>query len=279
MLTSWTTEFARRHLEFMDIPSILRYRAALMRQGRQSVSAQRIFRLRLHRPISGDIWLREVEADDDTFKEVIIDEIYSGISDGDSFKYVIDLGANIGLASRYFASKHPDCVLFAVEPDDANFALLDKNVMRLKAAGRVTVRRAAVWDRDTVLGLGAAPCGTQFNAIRVTDQFDGEAQDAIEGRAMGTLIAESGFPWVDLLKIDVEGAEERLFRGDVSWLRAVQTIAVEFHGNARRLSGFDAIVREWGFSIDDSHPHTTIARRITVRQRSGRSRNGAERRC
>jgi hypothetical protein len=45
----------------------------------------------------------------------------------------------------------------------------------------------------------------------------------------------SGFAQVDLMKIDIEGAETTVFRIDVSnWLGRVRNICIELHGQACR---------------------------------------------
>jgi hypothetical protein len=81
---------------------------------------------------------------------------------------------------------------------------------------------------------------------------------------MGSLVAWSGFAQIDLLKVDVEGAERHLFAGDVTWLQNVQRLLVEWHGDSRQASGFDAIVCAAGFVVRELDDHTTYAYRGSI---------------
>lgn len=42
-------------------------------------------------------------------------------------KFILDAGANIGLAARLFATLWPNSTIVALEPDHANFAMLQLN--------------------------------------------------------------------------------------------------------------------------------------------------------
>jgi hypothetical protein len=46
--------------------------------------------------------------------------------------------------------------------------------------------------------------------------------------------------WVDILKIDIEGAEAEVFSGAVGWLARVGTVAVEIHGRDCKDIVYDA---------------------------------------
>ena len=59
---------------------------------------------------------------------------------------------------------------------------------------------------------------------------------------MAAILEASGFDVVDLVKIDIEGAERAVFR-QVDWLERVRALAIEFHGSAREEIGFDALMR------------------------------------
>src|SRR5215204_1702024 len=76
---------------------------------------------------------------------------------------------------------------------------------------------------------------------------------------LNRIMAEAGFDRIDLLKVDVEGAEVELFKGNLEWLRAVSCIAIEFHQGSRQTSGFDEIMSRYGFRIFDTGSHTVVA--------------------
>jgi FkbM family methyltransferase len=75
---------------------------------------------------------------------------------------------------------------------------------------------------------------------------------------IGSLIAGSGHTRVGILKIDVEGAEDAIFRGDCSsWLGLVDDIAIEIHSPAAKAVFSDAVGRA-GFKLSQ-HGDITMA--------------------
>lgn len=65
---------------------------------------------------------------------------------------------------------------------------------------------------------------------------------------------------IDLLKVDIEGAEEHLFSGSTNWLDYTRCIAVEFHNDTRASSNFDQVVQAHGFRIEyKAEEHTVFA--------------------
>jgi FkbM family methyltransferase len=146
---------------------------------------------------------------------------------------IVDAGANIGSASRYFLHRFPGARVVAIEPDPANFGLLAANC---SAHGDVVLINKALWPETTRLALDhslGAECAvrTRAHSADPADDLAGCASSALSCGTitMQEIIASHG-P-VDLLKIDIEGAEAHLFspRQDLSWLRDVSAIVIELH--------------------------------------------------
>ncbi|HXW71243.1 MAG TPA: FkbM family methyltransferase [Methylocella sp.] len=159
---------------------------------------------------------------------------------------IVDLGGNVGLASLFFATKYPDALIIALEPDPENFSFLVRNLSQLK--DKAGCRQAAIWNEDCHLqlkrtdGLGNPPhdCGGQVSAT-------GNGAAA----TMKRLIQELGLKRIDILKIDIEGAEKELFEAaDLSWLDVVDMIFIEIHERFRPGS-HAAVLRilDHGFSM------------------------------
>ncbi len=259
-LKSWTLRFLLDHWKLMSLGSAIRYRNFIVATSEVRNRARPMLMLRMRQPINGDIWLRRKGSDTENFQEIVIKRVYNAVTDRiQNCKYVIDLGANIGLATRLFAARYPSCRILAVEPHLENYELLEKNVTELAKAGRCRTVRAAVWDRKSRLAVAAPPEGEdRYFAMFVQETLD-EGMQEVEAVTMNELIEQSRFPVVDILKVDIEGAEVNLFRGDLSWLSQVHTIAIEFHGDSRERSGFDAIMEHHAFQIENSMHHTIIA--------------------
>jgi FkbM family methyltransferase len=259
-LKSWTFRFLLDHWGLMTLGSAIRYRNLVAGETADGNRSGPLIALRMRRPISGDLWIRGEGSDRYNFGEIVIDRVYDVVMDKiEHCRYVIDLGANIGLATRLFAARYPACRVMAVEPHAENYELLEKNLADLVKVGRCQTVRAAVWDRKARLAVGAPPEGQdQYLAMFVYETLD-EGVQIVDAMSITELIEQSGFPFVDILKVDIEGAEVGLFRGELSWLSMVNAIAIEFHGESREQSGFDAIMEQHGFEIDDSNVHTVVA--------------------
>ena len=147
---------------------------------------------------------------------------------------IVDAGANIGLASLYFAQAFPECRILAVEPDPDNFEILVHNVRRLK--DRVECVRAAFWPVDEPLQMDPEPFRGGREWARTVRRLEEPAEGGASGRV--PVVTPSGADarlgglGVDLLKMDIEGAEAEFF-ADVercrNLLARTGAIAIEVH--------------------------------------------------
>lgn len=256
----WSVRFLADHVPYMTFGSALRYRKFTLRENANQQRKDAVVQLSMKAPFTGEVWLRELGTDNYTFKEVAIEQNYAHAAKAaPDAKYILDIGANIGLATRYFSAVFPEVKLFCVEPDPDNFAMLNRNTLELQKAGRVKTIQAAVWMVDGPVDVGLPPEGGGFDAVQVKDVVQGSGGRMVPGFTFASLIQQSGFPHIDLLKLDVEGAEAHLFEETASWLPKVNVLAIEFHHDTRKTSRFDQVMQEHGFIIEDQHPHTVLA--------------------
>ncbi|QJW98052.1 hypothetical protein FTUN_5632 [Frigoriglobus tundricola] len=165
----WTLQFFRAWHARLTLGSVLRYRSFLVREGAQQLRPTGLLRLAIKSPIKETIWLREVGSDLSTFDEILIKQVYrSAVGALRDCRYVVDLGANIGLASLYFAHAFPNSRVLAVEPDPRNYALLARNTHRLGRANRVVTKQAAIWSRDAPVNLVNHHADHDYNRLEVT---------------------------------------------------------------------------------------------------------------
>jgi FkbM family methyltransferase len=138
-------------------------------------------------------------------------------------RLIVDAGANIGFATLYFSSKFPGTKIIAIEPEQSNYDLLVRNCSGMT---NVTLWRAAVWNSDTSLQI-ANPDAEKW-AFRVTPgTLNGSG---IKALTIPQILAQSGHDAIDILKLDIEGAERELFRdGCEEWLPRVKMIIIELH--------------------------------------------------
>ena len=144
-------------------------------------------------------------------------------------KLILDCGGNIGCAAVYFANKFPSAQIYSVEPEVNNFLLLRFNTALY---GNVHSLNSALWDKETFIRVETEGHGVgDFMTFETTDDAN-----ALKTTTVGKILAESGFDEIDLLKIDIEGAEKEVFSApDVDeWLSKVKVLTIEFHDRMKR---------------------------------------------
>jgi FkbM family methyltransferase len=139
---------------------------------------------------------------------------------------IVDAGANIGLTSIYFANKYPKAKIIAVEAEASNFSVLKRNVQPYLTIFPV---HAALWNRDGETSVGERPAATGGKSAFVVRDGPGVKTRAI---TMQTLLREMSAQIIDLVKIDIEGAEKEVFE-DTSWLTDVKCVMIELHDRFR----------------------------------------------
>jgi len=139
-------------------------------------------------------------------------------------KTIVDAGAHIGMASILFALKYPTARIIAIEPEPLNFAALIRNTAPYKT---ITPFQAALWREDGEVTLGASSAHPK-GAFQVVENGRQRARAV----TMETVMRETGIHSIDLLKVDIEGAEIEVF-GSCPWIRNVRVIAIELHDRVR----------------------------------------------
>ena len=171
---------------------------------------------------------------------------------------VVDVGANIGLFSAVAAAAvGPAGRVMAVEPDVDNCAFLRRTLER-NGLKNVDVQQLALSDADGEGQLFLCPDNKADHRI-----FEAGARTPRRGvpirlAALDTLLARECFPRVDILKMDVQGAEARVFAGMARVLRDNPDLVllIEFWPWGLTRAGSDparllAQLRAAGFSIED----------------------------
>ena len=158
----------------------------------------------------------------------------------ESCDVIVDLGADTGLASVFFAHRYPKATVVAVEPARDRFRLLAANAQHRPA---IICVEAAVAPADGRLDLqdSVLPGERRAWAYRTVDPGSGLGSYAVEAISLPTLMRRYGLGFIDILKIDVEGAEYGLFAGETeAWLAKVGMILMRTH--ERLAPGVDDLV-------------------------------------
>lgn len=175
------------------------------------------------------ISLRAGNSDQLVFKQVFLLKEYDldkdfGMTIPSDLGVIIDAGANIGLASVYFANRYPNAKIIAIEPETGNFQQLKKNTAAYK---NIIPLQAALWNKKEELIINNPGYGDWgFMVEENTAKKDG----AVQALSVSDLMEQYNLKTIDLLKIDIEGAEKEVFEsGAEKWLPQTKTIVVELH--------------------------------------------------
>jgi FkbM family methyltransferase len=209
-------------------------------------------------PAGGEIVVnvRRSQSDLFVFQNVMLHEFYSfdfaahlGV-----VTVVVDLGANTGQSAAYFNAHFPAALFLCVEPVAESVRVLSMN-----ASGRNwIVEQAAIGaiDGEVELGLsgwwGSASVVPHVWTARQRRRNRFESRLRLENRivpriSMNTLLEKHGLHNVDVVKIDIEGAEYELFGSHLEWLDRVRCVVIEFHSKYVEAENIRQRLRDSGF--------------------------------
>jgi FkbM family methyltransferase len=161
---------------------------------------------------------------------------------------IIDVGAHIGMAILYFKKMYPEAVVIAVEPNERNVEFLQKNIEE-NYLEKVFVYPVAL---DEVKGESDFYIDKSEERWWSTGSFyegawNGEQESRLI-RVKTLTLADLIQAPVDLVKIDVEGAEMRVLKGADYKIRLIDRLMVEYHSRPdNRLSAILEWLEERGF--------------------------------
>lgn len=144
----------------------------------------------------------------------------------DHLRLIVDVGAHVGGFVCWAASRAPAARIIAFEPEPRNFVDLEQNVARNNLERRVELVNAAVGAADGEIAFRVHEGDRQLSSVVVA------SGEAITVRCMNfdRYIRTSLDGPIDLLKMDVEGAEWDILYSlsEDIWAR-ISRIVVEVH--------------------------------------------------
>jgi len=237
-----TLKDAEKHLNILGIPGLMEF---LKYKLMGKVELMEITNEIVKHPF----WLRIPSSDMYTYAAIILNQDYK-FNIGKYPSVIVDGGANIGLASIYFANQYPEAKIIAIEPEVGNFQLLKQNISPYP---NIVPLQAALWFKDGKVNLEV---GNGSEDGFMTGEIQSETNNTqklheVDAITIDSLISLYGLEKIDILKIDIEGAEKEVFNNSQTWIEKVDSIIVELHErmksgcNRSFYNGSNGFKHEW----------------------------------
>ena len=170
---------------------------------------------------------------------------------------IVDGGAYIGYTALFFAAHYPDAKIIAIEPNAENCELFRRNCA---AYANIELIEAAVWDADVPLHIENPQDDSWMLRMEAGESAE---NPPVDGISLTTVLTESEFDAIDLLKLDIEGAEKVVFgRNYAQWLPRTRHMLIELH--ERYTPGCDdtfyAAIAEEPYQISEVGEYTILRR-------------------
>lgn len=178
-------------------------------------------------------------------KEIFLHEIYK-FHTGKKEPYIIDGGANIGLATIYLKQLYPHSKILAFEPDPEIFQFLKSNILKFHLDG-VELLEKGLWNQECFIGFYSE--GADGGLIAETES----GSDRIKVVSLKSYLQQP----VDFLKLDIEGAETIVLEDIKNDLDKVDRIFVEYHSFINQPQSIGDILKiliDAGFRLQINSP-------------------------
>ena len=173
-----------------------------------------------------NVWVRINSSDVDLAKKIIGKnggeyDFLSKIENIESFKCIIDAGANIGLFSIIARKYAPRARIIAIEPDVGNYVMYLKN---LGIGENDIAIHAGLWNKSCKLVMESRNTGDVGFIVYESDMGN------IKAVSMEDIVKNNNISHIDILKMDIEGSEYEVFDETAEkWIDMVGILIVETH--------------------------------------------------
>ncbi|MFW6008262.1 MAG: FkbM family methyltransferase [archaeon] len=167
------------------------------------------------------IFIRGMTSDKESFEKIFILEEYN-------IKYlefynpiIIDAGSNCGHYALFIKNKFPKSKIIVIEPENSNIEILKKNLEKIENVDFVF---KGLWSKKTNLSI------KNIKNEKYSFQVYEDDKGTILATSLQDIIKKFKLNKIDILKMDIEGSEKKIFEENTSaWKNKVNIILVEPH--------------------------------------------------
>lgn len=146
-------------------------------------------------------------------------------------KTIVDIGANIGAATVYFAMNYPSAHILSFEPDPDCYKLLKRNTEDLL---HVSTFNIGLSDQSQQAQLFLGQIDPATNSL-LNSALNSHETISITLQDIRKILTEQSINEIDLLKIDTEGNELPILKALELMLPSIRIIYIEYHSEHDRL--------------------------------------------
>ncbi|HOP09646.1 MAG TPA: FkbM family methyltransferase [Candidatus Methanofastidiosa archaeon] len=188
----------------------------------------------------------------DILSEIFLEDQHQKMAGfrGDDASVVVDVGANEGYYTMKMKQNNPDLTIYAFEPNPMAFKMLERNITE-NGLKDVVTNNLALSDIDENESFQLVDEITAIGGFRIFGYrpwLDTARIREIMVRSAKLDNVLKGVDKVDILKVDVEGAEYRVFKGAEDVLARTERVVVEYHGEELKRK-IKELLEKWGFTF------------------------------
>ena len=168
--------------------------------------------------------------------------------------------AALFILKQYFLKQK----IVAIEPQSGNFNILSKNIELNNMNQDVFADKSGLWKDNSNLEITTDfRDGREYAFFLKTVNDTSTSHETVAGITISDVLSKYDFPYIDILKIDIEGSEKYLFENEElarKTLDKVNFLALEIHDEVVDRKLVVSLLEKLGFEYENFH-ETLVAHR------------------
>ena len=198
--------------------------------------------------------------------EIYKDKIYDPLLRGKKDLIILEIGANIGVASYFFSQFAKQ--VYALEPSLQHFEVLE-TMLKFNGITNVKPIRKAIYIENGVFPFGGPTGNKTMRSLHTATWEGGRSDENVEAVTLEKLFEDEKIEHVDFMKLDIEGSEAEVLAHTSFKAVApkIDTILMELHSwTGRHPNQVRDALKNAGYELMGvpNDAEIIIARRINV---------------